>query len=65
MLPLNNELESCKKLIEHIKLSYTRDLRGNAFVGDDFMALRFFNRVVSMISIGRHVGQNYSLLISC
>ena len=39
MLPLNNELESCKKLIEHIKLSYTRDLRGNAFVGDDFMAL--------------------------
>ena len=46
MLPLNNELESCKKLIEHIKLSYTRDLRGNAFVGDDFMALWFFNRVL-------------------
>ena len=39
MLPLNNELESCKKLKEHIKLSHTRDLRGNAFVGDDFMAL--------------------------
>ena len=62
MLPLNNELESCKKLIEHIKLSYTRDLRGNAFVGDDFMAL--FQQS-SMICVGRHVGQNYSLLISC
>ena len=46
MLPLKNELESCKKLIEHMKLSYIRDLRGNAFVGDDFMALCFFNRVV-------------------
>ena len=35
MLPLNDELESCKK----IDRAHKRGKRGNAFVGDDFMAL--------------------------
>ena len=71
MLPLNNELECCKKLIEHIKLSYTSRMGSwhprferKRICGTWFYGTLIFQQS-SMICIGRHVGQNYSLLISC